>query len=135
MRFGERADLIVAIDDGLAGLAPRQQCLNLGLHRDAAARRIPHAEHAMGASDPDPDGNAVVDPQPAVHREARVDDSGRALARRRRLLRKGAGARREEQCGCERGFRAHSASGCRSGKAAAIAGTPRQVSKTREIVG
>ena len=40
MWFGERADLIVAINDGLAGLAPRQQCLNLGPHRDAAACRI-----------------------------------------------------------------------------------------------
>ena len=89
----------------------------------------------MGANDPDPDGNAIVDPQPAVHREARVDDSGRALAGRRRLLREGAGARREEKCGGDRGSRAHSASGCRSGNAAAIAATPRQASKTREIVG
>src|SRR5437879_13091940 len=106
MRLGERADLIVAVDDGLAGLAPRQQCLNLGPYRDAAARRIPHAEHAMGANDPDPDGNAVVDPQPAMHREARVDDSGRALASWRRLLRERAGASWKQQPRDDGGSRA-----------------------------
>src|SRR5690242_17050574 len=85
MRLRERADLIVTVDHGLAGLAPRQQGLDLGPHGDLAAGCIPHAKHATAAHHPDADRDTVVDAEPAVHGEAGVDDRRRTLTRRRWL--------------------------------------------------